>query len=149
MNRLFFISSLGLIRASFQFLNLNLRGPPRTFVRASALNGGARLEMRGAETRVSVRNEASLFQRYAEVSGLLVSDDRAGVTIGFQKLPDNFVDRDSFRAGKIDHAIQRLRNRDTGQGRGHIIGNDGSSLFSDLKAGSSCTARNGTPNQPS
>jgi len=105
--------------------------------------------MRGAETRVSVRNEASLFQRYAEVSGLLVSDDRAGVTIGFQKLPDNFVDRDSFRAGKIDHAIQRLRNRDTGQGRGHIIGNDGSSLFSDLKAGSSCKPRNGTPNQPS
>ena len=65
--------------------------------------------MRGAKARVFIRNEAALFQRDAEISGLLVSDDRAGVTIGFQKLPDHFVERNGFRAGQINHAVQRFR----------------------------------------
>lgn len=50
--------------------------------------------MCGAEKRVFARDEAAVFQRDAEVSGLLVSDDHTGVTIGFQKLPDHFVERD-------------------------------------------------------
>src|SRR5438046_10662945 len=51
--------------------------------------------MGGAETRrSSVRDEAAVFQRYAEVRGLLVRDDGAGVTIGLQKLPHDFVERD-------------------------------------------------------
>jgi len=64
-------------------------------------------EMRGAEKLVFVRDETAGFQRDAEVSGLLVRDDRAGVTIGFQKLPDHFVKRDGVRAGQINHAVQR------------------------------------------
>jgi len=71
------------------------------------------------------RDEAALFQRYAEVSGLLVGDDRGGVTIGFQKLPDHVVERDGVRTGQINHAVQRFRHRDAGQGCGHVIGNDG------------------------
>lgn len=50
-------------------------------------------KLRGAEKLVLFRDEAVLFQRDAEVSGLLVSDDRARVAIGFQKLPDHFVER--------------------------------------------------------
>jgi hypothetical protein len=38
-----------------------------------------------------VRDEAALLQRDVEVRGLLVRDDRAGVAIGVQKLPDDFV----------------------------------------------------------
>ena len=34
--------------------------------------------MRGAEKLVFVRDETAVFQRYAEVKGLFVSDDRAG-----------------------------------------------------------------------
>lgn len=55
--------------------------------------------MRGAKKLVFVRDSAAVFQRYAEVSGLLVRDDRAGVTIGFQKVPDHLVERDGIRAG--------------------------------------------------
>jgi hypothetical protein len=80
--------------------------------------------MRGADPCVSVRDEAALFQRYAVVSGLLVSEDRAGVPVGFQKLPDQFVKRDSLRTGQINHAVQRFRHRHAGNGRSHFIGND-------------------------
>src|SRR5437762_12232273 len=82
--------------------------------------------MGGAETRrSSVRDEAAVFQRYAEVRGLLVRDDGAGVTIGLQKLPHDFVERDWLRAGQINHAVHRFRNRDAGKDRGHVIGNEG------------------------
>jgi hypothetical protein len=33
-------------------------------------------------------------------SGLLIGDDRAGIAIGFQKLPDHSVERDGVRAGQ-------------------------------------------------
>jgi hypothetical protein len=56
-------------------------------------------EMRDAEKLVFVRDETTLFQRVAEVSGLLVRDDRAGVTIRFQKLPDHFVEQNECDGG--------------------------------------------------
>jgi hypothetical protein len=75
--------------------------------------------MGGAETRWnSVRDEAAVFQRYPEIRGLLVRDDGAGVTTGLQKLPRDFVERDGIRAGQINHAVHRFRNRDAGQGGG-------------------------------
>ena len=81
--------------------------------------------MRGTEKLVFVWDEAALFQRDAEVRGLLVRDDRAGGHDWLSGLSDHFVERDGVRAGQINQAVQRCRHRDVGQGCGHVIGNDG------------------------
>lgn len=70
--------------------------------------------MRGVEKLVSIRDKAAMFQRDAEVMACS-SVMTVWEAIGFQKLPDHFVERDGFRAGQINHAVQRFRHRDAGQ----------------------------------
>ena len=58
-------------------------------------------EMAGTEQRVFlVRDQAALLKRRAEVVGLLVCHDRAGIVLRREVLADDLVKRDSVGAGQ-------------------------------------------------
>src|SRR5213595_2646225 len=90
----------------------------------STLRSGAAkpvCEMRGAEQRVLARDEAALLKRRAEVEGLLVAHDRAGIVMRHEVLARNIVKRESVGAGQFNGSIQRLRHGDSGEVSGEII----------------------------
>ena len=79
----------------------------------------------GTEQRVlTYGNQAALLERRAEVVGLLVGYDRAGVVMRHEVLADDFVKRDSVGAGDLDGSVQRLRHGDLGQGSGEVVRED-------------------------
>jgi hypothetical protein len=82
-------------------------------------------EMAGAEQRVLARDEAALLKRRAEVVGLLVPHDRAGVVMRHELLAHDFVKRDSVGAGQFNGSIQRLRHGDFSQVSGEVVREDG------------------------
>ena len=82
-------------------------------------------EMAGTEQRVLARDQAALLKRRAEVAGLLVRHDRAGIVMRREVLADDLVKRDSVRAGHFNGSIQRLRHGDLGHVSGEIVREDG------------------------
>ena len=73
-------------------------------ISGSVLRSGAAKpvrEMAGTEQRVFlVRDQAALLQRRAEVAGLLVRHDRAGIVMRHEVLADDLVKRESVGAGQ-------------------------------------------------
>jgi hypothetical protein len=61
----------------------------------------------------------------AEVSGLRVAHDLTRVADRLQVPRDNFVERRSFRAGDLDDAVSRRRERYIGNDGGNVIRRDG------------------------
>ena len=83
-------------------------------------------EMAGAEQRVFLaRDEAALLKRRAEVVGLLVRHDRAGVVMRHEVLAHDLVKRESVRAGQFNGSIQRFRHDDFGEVSGEVVREDG------------------------
>jgi hypothetical protein len=64
-----------------------------------------------AEARFAQRHERALLDAAAEVSGLGVTHDLARVADRLQIAGDDFVERRSFRAGDLDDAASRRRER--------------------------------------
>ena len=97
-------------------------------ISGSALWSGAAkpvCEMAGTEQRVFLaRDQAALLQRRAEVAGLLVRHDRAGIVIRREVLAHDLVKRDSVWAGELNGSIQRLRHGDFGQVSGEVVRED-------------------------
>jgi len=67
-----------------------------------------------AEARFAQRHERALLDPAAEVSRLRVGYDLAGVADRLQIAGDDFVERGSFRAGDLDDAVSRCRERHLG-----------------------------------
>ena len=83
-------------------------------------------EMAGTEQRIlTVRDQAALLERRAEVAGLLVRDDRAGIVLCREVLADDLVKRESVGAGEFNGSIQRLRHGDFGHVSGEVVREDG------------------------
>ena len=57
-------------------------------------------EMAGTEQRILARDQAALLKRRAEVVGLLVRHDRAGIVMRREVLAHDLVKRDSVWAGQ-------------------------------------------------
>ena len=98
------------------------------FVSGSVLWSGAAKPVRETgrtEQRVlTFWDQAALLERRAEVAGLLVGDDCAGIVMRREVLADDLVKRDSVGAGQLDGSIQRLRHGDSGQGSGDVVRED-------------------------
>src|ERR1700730_17259630 len=69
------------------------------------------LETDAAEARFAQRHERALLDAAAPVSGLGVTHDRTRVADRLQIAGDDFVERRSFRAGDLDDAVSRRRER--------------------------------------
>ena len=81
--------------------------------------------MAGAEQRVlTFWNQAALLKRRAEVAGLLVRHDCAGIVMRREVLADDLVKRDSVWAGQFNGSIQRLCHGDFGQVSGEVVRED-------------------------
>src|SRR3984893_2736459 len=78
------------------------------------------VETDAAEARFAQRHERALLDAAAPVSGLRVAHDLARVADRLQIAGDDFVERRSLRAGDLDDAASRRRERH--------IGNDGSNV---------------------
>src|SRR6266498_4786149 len=97
-------------------------------ISGSALRSGAGkpvCEMAGAEQRVLAGDEAPLLKRRAEVGGLLVPHDRAGVVMRHEVLARDLVKRESVGAGQFNGSIQRLCHGDSGEVSGEVVREDG------------------------
>ena|SRR6266566_4406187 len=82
-------------------------------------------EMAGADQRVLARDEAALLKRRAEVEGLLVPHDRAGIVMRHEVLARDLVKRESVGAGQFNGSIQRLCHGDSGEVSGEVVREDG------------------------
>src|SRR5581483_12518073 len=69
------------------------------------------VETNAAEARVAERHERALLDPAAEVSGLGVAHDLTRVADRLQIADDDFVERRPFRAGDLDDAVSRRRER--------------------------------------
>ena len=78
-----------------------------------------------AEARFAQRHERALLDPAAPVSGLGVSQDLTRVADRLQIAGDDFVERCSFRAGDLDDAISRRRDRHLGDDSSNVIRRDG------------------------
>src|SRR5262245_25223281 len=84
------------------------------------------VETDAAEARLAQRHERVLLDPAAEVSSLGVAHDLTRVADRLQIAGDDFVERCSLRAGDLDDAVARRRERH--------IGNDGSNVVRDRKS---------------
>ena len=78
-----------------------------------------------AEARFAQRHERALLDPAAPVSGLGVAHDLTRVADRLQIAGDDFVERRSFRAGDLDDAVSRRRERHLGDDRSHVLRRDG------------------------
>src|SRR5262245_30243771 len=77
-----------------------------------------------AEARLAQRHERVLFDPAAVVSGLGVAHDLTRVADRFQIAGDNFVEGRSVRAGDLDDAVSRRRERHIGNDGGNVVRRD-------------------------
>jgi len=78
-----------------------------------------------AEARLAQRHQRALLDPAAEISGLGVAHDLARVANRFQIAGDDFVERRSFRAGDLDDAVARRRERHLGDDGSNVVRRDG------------------------
>jgi hypothetical protein len=77
-----------------------------------------------AEARLARRHERVLLDPAAPVSGLGVAHDLAWVADRLQIAGDDFVERASFRAGDLDEAASRRRERHIGNYGSNVVRRD-------------------------
>src|SRR6516165_10320794 len=78
-----------------------------------------------AEARLAQRHERALLDPAAEVSGLGVAHDLTWVADRLQIAGDDFVEGRPFRAGDLDEAVARRRERHRGNDSSNIVRRDG------------------------
>ena len=78
-----------------------------------------------AEARFAQGHQRALLDPAAPVSRLGVAHDLARITDGVQITGDDFVERRSFRAGDLDDATSRRRERYIGNDGCNIVRRDG------------------------
>ena len=78
-----------------------------------------------AETRFSQRHQRALFDPAAEASSLGVAHHLTRVADCLQIAGDEFVERRSFRAGDLDDAVLRRRERHIGNDGSNVVRRDG------------------------
>jgi hypothetical protein len=83
------------------------------------------VETDAAEARLGQRHERVLLDPAAEVSGLEVAHDHTRVADRLQIAGDDFVERRSFRAGDLDDAVSRRRERHIGNDGSNVVRRDG------------------------
>jgi hypothetical protein len=77
-----------------------------------------------AESRLAQRHQRALLDPAAPVSGLGVAHDLTRVADRLQIARDNFVERRSLRAGDLDDAASRRRERHLGNDRSNVVRRD-------------------------
>src|SRR5438045_7928136 len=82
------------------------------------------VETDAAEARFAQRHERALLDTAAEVSGLGVTYDLTRVADRLQIAGDGFVERCSFRAGDLDDAASRRRERHIGDDGSNVVRRD-------------------------
>jgi hypothetical protein len=83
------------------------------------------VETDAAEARLAQRHQRGLLDPAAELSGLGVARDLAPVADRLQIAGDDFVERRSFRAGDLDDAVSRRRERHIGNDGSNVVHRDG------------------------
>src|SRR5437773_498760 len=83
------------------------------------------VETDAAEARFAQWHERALLDPAAEVSRLGVTHDLTRVADRLQIAGDDFVERCSFRAGDLDDAASRRRERHTGDDGSNVVRRDG------------------------
>ena len=83
------------------------------------------VELDVAEPRLAQRHELALLDPAAEVARFGVAHDLARVAHRLQVTGDEFVERRAFRAGDLDGAVARWRERHIGNIGRHVIRGDG------------------------
>src|SRR5580704_12818702 len=83
------------------------------------------VETDAAEARLAQRHERVLLDPAAPVSGLGVAHDLTRVADCLQIAGDDFVERRSFRAGDLDEAASRRRERHIGNDGSNVVRRDG------------------------
>src|SRR5262249_48309961 len=83
------------------------------------------VETDAAEARFTQRHERALLDPSAEISGFGVAHDLTRVADCLQVAADDFVERRSFRAGDLDDAVSRRRERHIGNGGSNVVRRDG------------------------
>ena len=83
------------------------------------------VEADAAEARLAQRHERVLLDPAAAVSGLGVPHDLARVADRLEIAGDDLVERRSFRAGDLDDAVARRRERHIGNEAGNVVRRDG------------------------
>src|SRR5262249_4228273 len=78
-----------------------------------------------AEPRLAKRHERALLDPPAEVSCRRVAHDLTRVADRLQIAGDDFVERRSFRAGDLDDAVARRRERHIGNDGSNVVRRDG------------------------
>src|SRR5215468_135735 len=78
-----------------------------------------------AEARFAQRHQRALLDPATPVSGRGVADDLTRVADRFQIARDDFVERRPFRAGDLDDAVLRRRERYIGYIGGNVVRRDG------------------------
>ena len=82
------------------------------------------IETYAAETRLAQRHERVLLDPAAAVSGLGIAHDLARVADCLQVAGDDLVERRSFRAGDLDDAVARRRERHIGNVGRNVVRSD-------------------------
>ena len=82
-------------------------------------------EMDRTEQRILAGDQAPLLKCRAEVAGLLVRHDRAGIVMRHEVLAHDLVKRDSVWACDLNGSIQWFRDGNFGQVSGEIVREDG------------------------
>src|SRR6266446_7997603 len=83
------------------------------------------VETDAAEARLAQRHERVLLDPAAVVAGLGVTHDRTRVADRLQIAGDDFAEGCSFRAGDLDDAVSRRRERHIGDDGSHVVRRDG------------------------
>jgi hypothetical protein len=83
------------------------------------------VETDAAEAHFTQRHQRMLFDPAAPVPGLGVTHHLARVADRLQIAGDDFVERRSFRAGDIDDAASRCRERHIGNDGSNVVRRDG------------------------
>jgi len=78
-----------------------------------------------AEAHIAQWHERVLLEPAAPVSGLGVTHHLAPVAGRLQIAGDDFVERCSFRAGDLDDAVSRRRQRHLGDDESNVVRRDG------------------------
>src|SRR5712691_1144707 len=83
------------------------------------------VETDAAEARLAQRYERALLDPAAPVSGLWVAHDLTRVADRLQIAADDIVERRSIRAGDLDDAVSRRRERHIGNNDSNVVRRDG------------------------
>src|SRR5215469_5652563 len=83
------------------------------------------VEADAAEACLTQRHQRTLFNVPAEVAGVGVAHDGAGVAHSLQVAGDDLVERRAFRAGDLNDPVARRRQRHLGDDGSDVVRRDG------------------------